>query len=143
MKIAVLITTLIAAASFMILTPLKSSENCMQKYSTVALVNTDNHPNVISTWRTAMSKQGRVISEYNDKHKKYYIIKLRAKGASTSSRETDEKVYIFAQQFDVNIIQDTCEYPITKILTFSRDIPNELRDITTDTAQIKDITNEH
>lgn len=143
MKIAVLITTLIATASFMILTPFKSSENCMQKYSTVALVNTDNHPNVISTWRTAMYSQDRVISEYNDNHKKYYIIELRAKGAATSSRKTEEKVYIFTQPFDTNIIQDTCKYPITKILTFSRDIPNELRDITTDTAQIKDIKHEH
>ncbi len=58
-------------------------------------------------------------------------------------KETEEKVYIFAQPFDPNIIQDTCEYPITKILTFSRDIPNELFDITTDTARIKDITDEH
>lgn len=113
----------------------------MQKYSTVALVNTDKHPNVISTWRTAMYDQDRVISEYDHNHE-YYILTLRAKGAERSSKETEEKVYIFTQAFDANIIQDTCEYPITKILTFNRNVPNTLFDITTDTAQIKDITDE-
>lgn len=142
MKIAVLLTTLIATASFMILAPHKSAENCMQKYSTVALVNTDNHPNVIETWRISMHRQGRVISEYNRNHE-YHVIELRAKGAATSSKETEEKVYIFTRQFDANIIQDTCEYPVTKILTFSRDIPKELLDIKTDIAQIKNITDEH
>ena len=142
MKIAALIITLIASATFMSLKPVKSSENCMQKYSTVALVNTDNHPNVIGTWRTSMYGQGRVISEYDHNHE-YHVIELRAKGAATSSKDVEEKVYIFTQPFDANIIQDTCEYPITKILTFSRNIPNELFDITTDTVRIKDITDEH
>lgn len=142
LKTILLISSIITSGLLMSLKNNRTNADCSQKYSTVALVNTEMHPNVIGVWRNAMYGNTRVITEY-DYLNEYHVIELRAKGAESSSKEVEEKVYIFSNDFDESIIEDTCEYPITKILTFSRNIPNNLFDLATDTAIIKDITDEH
>ena len=120
----------------------KKQEVCMQKYSTVALVNNEKHPGVINSWLTFMKKSNRIINS-TIVNENLLIVELRSKNRNVKTNLVEEKVYIFTSDFDSRIINDRCKRPITKILTFSRNVPKSLETISSKSVLVKDIKNEY
>ena len=117
------------------MTKCENVNQCEQPYSTVAVINTDTHLHTLAAWKGAMHKQNRVISEYN-RTNEYSIIQLRDKKADKHSMEVNETVYVFFDKPMLDVIEDSCPNPITKILYLGTEAFEELNTVSANNVKI-------
>jgi|11_taG_2_1085331.scaffolds.fasta_scaffold11576_3 hypothetical protein len=115
MKLTTVLIAILASIGLLSMAEHENAEQCEQPYSTVAVINKETHLHTLSNWRTSMYGTNRVISEYKHSND-YSIIELRHKSADKTSKEVNEKVYVFYDEPNLDVIGDSCAKPITKIL---------------------------
>lgn len=83
-----------------------------------------------------MYGNNRVISEFKHAND-YSILELRHKSADRTSKEVSEKVYVFFDKPDLNIIGDSCPMPITKILYLGTEAFEELNAVSSPNVNVQ------
>ena len=136
MKLTAVLTAMLASIGLLSMAEHENDNQCEQPYSTVAVLNKETHRHALTNWGTEMYANKRIVSEYNHANE-YYILELRHKNSDVHSKEVSEKVYVFFNEPNLDVIGESCPKPINKILYIGVDAFEELNALSVNDVNIQ------